>query len=248
MSETIKTRFGLIIWMLVMVTVFTLYIVIPEKAEETVAAETIKETEGYEQETNETQTGVPDGQVVEVLHAPSGKKWRKNEKQEPVESITESGNTEETSSAAEDVARDRNAVHYAVNGAILDYGLQEWALECLTKYGHPEYYPYFLAQMYQESSFEVDQITAGLDYGICQLRITSHDWFKDMSGRYDWDLCNSVYDNIECGAFLMSRYLTKRGGDIELALSDYISGEAWYDAPYIQQVTQWYSTIQELEN
>lgn len=136
--------------------------------------------------------------------------------------------------------------YYTVNGASLDYGLQEWALECLTNYGHPEYFPFFLAQMYQESSYDIYQVTDGLDYGVCQLRITSHGWFKQMSGRYDWDLCNSVYDNIECGAFLMSRYLTKNDGNIELALSDYFSGEAWWSPEYVEQVSRWFPTLRQI--
>ena len=133
---------------------------------------------------------------------------------------------------------------YTVNGDLLDPKLQEYAYMCLAMLDMGFYYPTFLCQIYQESRFNQAAVSAHGAYGLCQLKDTYHDYFRQLADIPDADLVNDPYSNIYVGAFLMAYYY-HQCWDVNTAISTYNTGTFdQYNADYVAQVRQWESTLQ----
>ena len=152
--------------------------------------------------------------------------------------------TETTDTTADTTAASYEGIPvYAVNGAVLDPKLQEYAYACLAMLDIGFYYQTFLCQMYQESRFDQGAVSPWGDYGLCQLKGKYHDYFKQLAGIPEADLVNDPYSNIYVGAFLMAHYY-KQCWDVNTAISTYNTGTFdAYNAEYVAQVRQWESTL-----
>lgn len=137
---------------------------------------------------------------------------------------------------------------YTVNGEMLDEELQKFVWLMCNRYGCQEYYKEWLCQIYQESGFQADA-TNGRDWGLCQLRDTYHSYFKKLAGvEEEIDLKTNVYANIMCGTAFFAHNLTQTAGNLDYAIRLYYnSGNLQEDCRYIQDVKQWYSTVERVK-
>ena len=105
---------------------------------------------------------------------------------------------------------------------MLDIEYQDYTYEMCKKYGVEEYYTLFIALMWHESNFKVDDISRTNDYGLMQINKCNHSWLKKELD-IDPDFLNP-YTSIECGVYMMSSYL-KKYEDVHKALVAYNMGE-----------------------
>lgn len=83
-------------------------------------------------------------------------------------------------------------------------------------------YAFFLAMMESESSFRAGAVgDDGRSYGYMQIRDVNWDRMMD---EYELDVFDA-FDNIECGAVIMSELIEKYG-DIDMVIMAYKGGEA----------------------
>lgn len=142
--------------------------------------------------------------------------------------------------------------YYSVNGATLDFGLQDYIYNTLESYDMEWYFPTFLCQMYQESRFDQNCYThhanGTVDVGLCQLKNIYHSEIKAIAGLpQETDLYSDAYANVLCGMALMRRNWTKCW-DINTAISAYYTGSTnVYSATYVSDVRKWESTITEVK-
>lgn len=119
----------------------------------------------------------------------------------------------------------RKKVFYYVNDeghkSYLDKDYQDYLYAMCIKYDVEKYYTLFLAQMYHESTFQANVISATNDYGLMQINVYNHEWLSE-----ELDISNFLdpYDNIKAGVFMMSNFLHKYN-DVEKALICYNEGE-----------------------
>lgn len=104
----------------------------------------------------------------------------------------------------------------------LEIEYQDYLWEMCVKYNVTEYYELFIAQMYHESTFRTDIISATNDHGLMQINVCNHDWLGDKLGNDDF---LDPYNNIEAGVYLMSGFLLKYN-DVQKALVCYNRGES----------------------
>ena len=122
---------------------------------------------------------------------------------------------------------------------------QEYTQEQCIEYNVP--YELVLAIMKTESEFDLDIVSKTDDYGIMQINIYNHEWFKDMFGFSDILIPEN---NIKSGVFLIG-YLYNKYDTINEALMGYNYGEGrasyyWnkgiYTSKYSEKVMKAYET------
>lgn len=115
--------------------------------------------------------------------------------------------------------------YYYVNDngykSYLDTQYQDYLYEMCIKYNVTEYYTLFIAQMYHESSFIINNISKTHDYGLMQINKCNHKWLGSILGNNDF---LDPYNNIEAGVYMMSNFLNKYQ-DVHKALVCYNRGE-----------------------
>lgn len=134
----------------------------------------------------------------------------------------------------------------SVDGHFLGRDLEQYLHEQLESRGIGWFYPTALCQIYQESRF--NHLAAnrnGLDYGLCQFRITYWDGFARQAGLVSYDIMNPI-DQIYVYAWMMAKYLAEEGS-VEGALSRYYTGHSGYCASYVNDVLQWSGHLQEVK-
>ena len=137
--------------------------------------------------------------------------------------------------------------HYKVNGVLMDPDMQDFIYHTCERVGIPDYYPYFLCQIYQESKFDPYVVSKnGLDYGYCQLRIYYHDSLKKLVGHPEWDLINDPFANVYVGAYLMASNINEAGSYAGALALYFNSGNEEDNNKYILDVTQWYPTLERI--
>lgn len=116
-------------------------------------------------------------------------------------------------------------VYYYINDngykSYLDNQYQDYLYEMCVKYNVTEYYTLFIAQMYHESSFNINNISKTHDYGLMQINKCNHKWLGKILGNNDF---LDPYNNIEAGVYMMSNFLNKYQ-DVQKALVCYNRGE-----------------------
>lgn len=164
--------------------------------------------------------------------------------EETVEETTiqeeEVGCVEEDQPIQEEVYESYNTI--TINNERMNF--QYFVYEKCVEFGIEDFFPQIMCQIYQESRFDQSAVGNGLDYGLFQLRITYHDYFKSLCGHPEFDVINDPYANIYVGCFLMSEYY-KETGDWDSALKRYYcSGNEYLDEKYVQDVMQWMKEIE----
>lgn len=145
---------------------------------------------------------------------------------------------------AEDVVEEHR--YYSVNGKTLPYALQDYLYDQLKSRGVEYLFQVSLLQIYQESSYNATaQNKNGLDFGLCQFRITYWDGFAQAAGLVQYDIWNPI-DQIYVYAWLMAKYVAEEG-TVNGALSRYFTGiHGSYCDAYVRDVLRWSNTIQEV--
>lgn len=144
------------------------------------------------------------------------------------------------------LAEKQRKSYYSVNNCILDKDLQDYLRYCLRWQGIEWFMPISMAQIFQESKFDVNALNPnGLDMGLCQFRITYFDYYAKQAGMVTYDIWNP-FDALYVYADLTARNL-KEYGSIEKALSAYYTGGAGYSEEYVNDVMQWLETTYEFE-
>ena len=132
---------------------------------------------------------------------------------------------------------------YEVNGEVLDEDIQNRIYDSLDRRGIAFWYPYCMAQIYQESRFNLT-VDNGEDYGLFQFRKR---WWKEhaaLVGLPGADLYN-LDDQIEVYTGLIWIYL--QGNQIADVYKSYFnSGNPELDGQYVRDVTQWYPYLRRL--
>lgn len=145
--------------------------------------------------------------------------------QEEHEDIKEE-ETETVVTETETVVNERPNTLYYINDngwkSYLDEKYQNYLYDMCIKYDVEEYYTLFIAQMYHESGFDVDAVSATNDHGLMQINICNHDSLEKMFGFTDF---LDPYVSIESGVYFMSEFLHKYN-DVEKALVCYNRGES----------------------
>lgn len=142
--------------------------------------------------------------------------------------------------------------YYSVDGAILDFDLQDYIYDTLASYDMEWYYYTFLCQIYQESHFNqycyTPHADGTTDVGLCQLKDRYHAEMIALAGLGpDADLYSNPYDNLACGMALMHRNWTACW-DINTAMSAYFTGSVnAYSSKYVSDVRSWEPTLMEVE-
>ena len=140
-----------------------------------------------------------------------------------------------------------HVVRYSVDGHFLGQDLERYLMEQLEARGIGWFYQTALCQIYQESRF--NHLAAnrnGLDFGLCQFRVTYWDGFARQAGLVSYDIMNPI-DQIYVYAWMMAKYIREEGS-VEMALSRYYTGTpGTYCDTYVRDVMQWANTIQEVE-
>lgn len=116
-----------------------------------------------------------------------------------------------------------NILYYVVDDDYtfyLDEIYQDYLWNKLKEYNHTELYEVCLAQMYHESQFEKDVVSATNDHGLCQINAGNYSWLHNTLGI---DSLDDPYDNIDCGVYILVTNFEKYGS-IEEALVAYNQG------------------------
>lgn len=124
---------------------------------------------------------------------------------------------------------------YMVDGETLDHDLQRFLWEELNSQGIGWWMEYAVLTAYQESGFDVYDITDGIDYGLLQYRIT---YWSERSARYgypDADIFNPYVQ-----IYIYVRQTAERiraGHSIEEVISKHKQSD-WgpFDQEYVNQV------------
>jgi len=143
--------------------------------------------------------------------------------------------------------------YYSVNGATLDFDMQDYIYDMLSLYDMQWYYPTFLCQVYQESRYDQNlknyHADGTVDVGLCQLKDKYHAELISLAGLGPRaDVYSNPYDNLTCGMALMHRNWTECW-DINTAISAYFTGNVnQYDPTYVQDVRKWEYTLMEVDD
>lgn len=138
------------------------------------------------------------------------------------------------------------SVRYSVDGLFLGQDLENYLHEQLDARGIGWFYQTALCQIYQESRFNHMAVNKnGLDFGLCQFRITYWGGFARQAGLVSYDIMNPI-DQIYVYAWMMAKYLAEEGS-VEGALSRYYTGHSGYCASYVNDVLQWTGHLQEVK-
>lgn len=134
-------------------------------------------------------------------------------------------------------------VYYTVAGQHPERSYEEYLYGCLVDRGIAWWYPYAVAQIWQESRWNPNS-NNGVDFGICQFngatfsaRAAHHASFPNA------DVWNP-YDSLYVYSFYIRDILLACNNDVDAALSFYIVGH-WnqrHDS-YINAVMRWYNAL-----
>ncbi|MBQ6679576.1 MAG: hypothetical protein IJM76_06085 [Lachnospiraceae bacterium] len=159
--------------------------------------------------------------------------------EEEVEKGLQTGDSEVAE--AEPAERDTGAKSpvYAVGDEVLPEWIQDYAYKALDRRGISWWYPYFIVQAFQESSFNLRAVSSdGLDYGLLQYRAM---YWGDVSAKHGYPGAD-IYDpyvQIEIYADQVRDRLNK-GLAVEEVISRHKTSDyaPYYDSYYVSCVTR----------
>ena len=124
---------------------------------------------------------------------------------------------------------------YKVDGDVLDHDLQRFMYEELNSQGIGWWMEYAILTAYQESGFDIYDITNGVDMGLLQYRITYWEERAERYGYPDADIFNPYVQ-----IYIYVRQTAERirkGFSVEEVISKHKQSD-WgpYDQEYVNQV------------
>ena len=132
---------------------------------------------------------------------------------------------------------------YSVNGSVLDPELQEYLYKRLSERGISHWMPIALAQAYQECSFDIYQVTNGLDCGLFQYRNLYWDEWCDRAGVAHSDIFDP-YRQIDVYTTMVAKWI-QDGCTESVVISNHNSGGWSYEIVpgYLHEVTRWFDYV-----
>lgn len=125
----------------------------------------------------------------------------------------------------------------------LDYELQEYTYDLCIKNGIEEYYTLILCQLYYESEYKTDIVSASNDYGIAQINKSNHEWLSEELGITDF---LDAKQSISCNIYMMSDYLKKYS--VESSLFCYNTGSPDGSNTYSRNISyMWNSGVKKIK-
>ena len=125
----------------------------------------------------------------------------------------------------------------------LDYELQRYTYNLCVEYGIEEYYTLILCQLYYESQYRADVISASNDYGIAQINICNHKWLSKTLGITNF---LDPEQSILCNIYMMSNNLKKYS--VESSLFCYNTGKPNGSNTYSNNIIyMWNNGVREIE-
>lgn len=184
-----------------------------------------------ERRKNESQAG----EEAEMPEADEAEQTGGEGTQEESELLVHEAESEmEESPAVED-----QPIEICIDGDIFDSEVAGYLKHRLEEKGIGWWMPYAVCQAHQESSFQTDQITNGLDYGLFQYRIIYWQEWEDRAGAGRGDILNP-YHQIDVYTEMVRQWL-EEGRSIEETIGAHNYG-GWtreYDPQYVQDVMRW---------
>lgn len=116
-----------------------------------------------------------------------------------------------------------NILYYVIDDGhtfYLDNKYQDYLWNKLKEYNYTELYKVCLAQMYHESRFEKNIVSATNDHGLMQINGGNYSWLRKTLGISSLD---DPYDNIDSGVYILVTNM-KKYDSIEEALVAYNQG------------------------
>lgn len=139
------------------------------------------------------------------------------------------------------------ATVYSVNGETLNPDFQRWIYGKLTEAGIEYWYETMLCQMYQESRFSQYAVSKdGRDHGILQFRA---EFWNDVSTQYGFPGAD-IYDPYVQVAIYIKQTAERINSGIsgaEVLTRHKTSDWGVYDQQYYNEVSQWFDTIERIE-
>lgn len=134
-------------------------------------------------------------------------------------------------------------VYYTVAGQRPNYDYELYLYNCLADRGIAWWYPYAVAQIWQESCWNPNS-TNGRDHGICQFKGESFQARAiHHAGLYNADIWNP-YDSLYVYSFYIRDILVAVNWDVNSALAYYITGTfGMKHDDYVSRVWGWYNAL-----
>lgn len=139
----------------------------------------------------------------------------------------------------------RGFKHYKVNGVLPPYEWQWYLYGLLADRGLEWWYPYAVAQIYQESNWN-QYSTNGKDHGLCQFKGVYWDGWAQAAGIPGADIWDP-YAQLYVYSWMMSEYLRATGYDVNQALSMYYTGTWEYSEIYVGHVMHWMDYLEVVQ-
>ena len=133
--------------------------------------------------------------------------------------------------------------YLSICGVCPNRAYEEYLYNQLNNLGLSWWYPYAVAQIFQESRWNPNS-TNGKDHGICQFKGIYFDArAKHFAGMDHADIWNP-YDSLKVYAYYMKAILATTGNQVDAALSFYIQGDnLTWNQNYIDMVMNWYYSL-----
>ena len=134
-------------------------------------------------------------------------------------------------------------VYYTVAGQYPNREYEKYLYNCLAERGIAWWYPYAVAQIWQESCWNPNS-TNGRDHGICQFKgIYFQSRAEHFAGMKNADIWNP-YDSLKVYSYYIKALLGACNNNVNATLSFYICGDmSHWDQTYINHVMNWYKQL-----
>ena len=126
-----------------------------------------------------------------------------------------------------------------IDGDVLDAEVARYLRTSLENKGIGWWWPYALCRAHQESSFQTDQVTNGIDFGLFQYRIYYWTEWEDRAGVAHGDILDPFHQ-IDVYTEMVRQWIAE-GRSIEETIGAHnYGGWSWeYDPQYVRDVMRW---------
>lgn len=135
---------------------------------------------------------------------------------------------------------------YRCDGLVMDEDLQKFLYRCLMEHGIEYFFPYAISMACQESSFNIYDVTGGLDCGLFQYRKT---YWAETCAKWGYpgaDIFNP-YIQIDIFVHQTARRLNELGCSVNETISrHYTSDWGTYNAKYVSDVMKRFSRLERI--
>ena len=139
-----------------------------------------------------------------------------------------------------EICAEEEEIKICIDGDTLDPEVAGYLKRTLEAKGIGWWWPYAICQCHQESSFQTDQVTNGIDYGLFQYRIYYWQEWEDRAGVGHGDILDP-YHQIDVYTEMVRQWISE-GRSIEETIGAHnYGGWTWdYDPQYVSDVMRWW--------